>query len=101
MAWIEGTTGTSLGSRVGPAGEGTSLVFREEREERAEALVEGPKSHLPYRGPSLPPSLPATSRSSFTSTLLAIIIRVLWLRGLTESRTARTCLEMFHGTFSA
>jgi len=62
--------------------------------------VEGPNSHLPYRGPSPPLFLLPPLRRSFTSTLLAIIIRVLWLRGPTENRIARACLEMFHGTFS-
>lgn len=75
--------GDSLLSR-GPGGEGTSLVFGQ-REECASRG--GPKGHLPYRGPPF-----------FTFTLLAIIIRMLWLHSLT--RTARACLEIFHETFS-
>jgi hypothetical protein len=69
-----------------------------------------PPSHPPSP-PALPSLLPppppaaaaaaAVPPRSFTSTLLAIIIRVLWLRGPTENRTARACLEMFHGTFSS
>jgi len=73
----------SLLSR-GPGGEGTSLVFGQ-REECAS--LGGPKGHLPYRGPPI-----------FTFTLLAIIIRMLWLHSLT--RTARACLEIFHEPFS-
>lgn len=61
----------SLLSR-GPGGEGTSLVFGQRREECASWRTEGP------------PAIPRTSPLSpfFTFALLAIIIRVLWLRGL-------------------
>ena len=70
-----GKEGDSLLSR-GPGGEGTSLVFGQ-REECA-SLVEGAER---------PPALLRTP-SIFTFTLLAIIIRMLWLHSLSREPPA-------------
>lgn len=96
--------------------KGNSTTVKEKRDRRTFTRV-GPEARRqfgfwPRRGNrSVPPwrlqGPPALPETPFTSTLLAIIIRVLWLRFLAlflsvqRSGSARACLEIFHRTFLA
>lgn len=69
----------------GPGGEGTSLVFGQRR---GVCLVKDRRATCHTADP--PPRLPPVVSPSFTFALLAIIIRVLWLRGLNGTKLPAT-----------